>query len=133
MLSKKALHAAQVVTVLATLGLVLLRNAHASSIVSAPVVIQDVARGLCYHTDPSDWTCPDSSLRLFTDASAIAKATITIVDRSGKSKTVDLPAGTDAVFLSKNAVRNFLIRYYRDTEQTKKRRALTDYVTSHSR
>jgi hypothetical protein len=132
MFSNKVARSVQLVVGLAIVAMVVLPDAHATPIVAAEAVTQGGERGLCYHTDPSDWTCPDSTFKLAVNSSALVSATITIVDKAGRSQTVRLPAGTDAVFLSSNAVRNFLIRYYRDTKQTAKLRALTAYVTSHA-
>ena len=120
-----------VVAVLATIGVALFSTAYASAaprrLASPP---EDV--GLCYHTDPSDYHCPDSTATFFATASSIAKITITIVDKSGRSKTTELPGGTDAIFMSNYAVKNFLIRYYRATKQSAKARSLTAFLASHS-
>lgn len=134
MTSKRLLYAVPLAATIATIGLALISTAHAA----ATALPGDVSsqpggsRGICYHTDPSDYHCPDSTAAFLVDASDIAKITMTIAEKSGKSKTVELPSGTDAVFFSSNSVKGFLIRYYRDTRQTKKLNALTAYLKSHS-
>lgn len=87
--------------------------------------------GICYHTDPSDWHCPDSTAR-FSQMSAayMAGATLTITDKSGATHTTTFPAGTDAIFLSSNAMRNFLVRHY-DATNARKAAAVRAYIRAH--
>jgi hypothetical protein len=132
MLSKKLAYTTLLIGALPIVALVVLPDARAASTVAATPTVQVENRGLCYHTDPSDWTCPDSLARFTADSRSLTKVSITLVDKSGRSQTMDLPGGTDAIFLSSNAVKNFLMRYYRDTKQTAKLRALTAYVGRHA-
>ena len=131
MSSKRIVLALPLIGIVATIGVVLLSTAHAAPVVAEASTAQGGERGICYHTDPSDYHCPDSTANFFANASNIAKITMTIVDKSGKTQSMDLPGGTDAVFLSSYAVRNFLVRYYRDTKQSAKMRRLTTYLERH--
>ena len=56
---------------------------------------------------------------------------MTINYKDGKSRTIQLGEGTDAVFLSSNSVRNFLLRHYQATN-AKKARAVKAYLAKHS-
>jgi hypothetical protein len=74
-------------------------------------------RSICYHTEESEWICPDTSLQI-----ALAdyeSATLTIRTRGGQTVSVALPGNADAIFTSKAAVENFLLRYYDDVDTTK--------------
>ncbi len=129
MSSQRSFRAIALVSAIAIVCLVVLQAAQAAPVWGAPLMLQDRMGSVCYHTDPSDWTCPDSTG--FTRTSGIASASMTITYRDGKTKTVQLPAETDAVFLSSNSVRNFLLRYYQATN-LKKARALKAYLAKHS-
>ena len=130
MLARKTSHTFAFVFALAIAGLVLLRAAQAAPAESAASVPQDHGGSACIHTDPSDWTCPDSTGTL-TRMSGVASASMTITYKDGKSRTLQLPEGTDAVFLSSSSVRNFLLRHYQATN-LKKARAVRAYLAKHS-
>jgi hypothetical protein len=95
--------------------------------------------GLCYHTDPSDYVCPlpdtgfaravpgTTTAKLNDDANYVQRVSVTVVDRAGRSYTNELPATTDAIFLSAKAVRTFLLRHYQATN-TRKATALSVYL-----
>jgi hypothetical protein len=61
--------------------------------------------------------------RVFTglnaDATGVQSVSVTVVDKQGRSYTNQLPATTDAIFLSSKSVRTFLLRHYRATNATK--------------
>lgn len=79
-------------------------------------------RAVCVHNDMSQWECPDSSAAMSgfkIPASEYEGATMTVRTRSGRTYTVTLNSNIDAVFTSKWAVENFLLRYYDDTDRTK--------------
>jgi len=84
-------------------------------------------RGVCYHTDPSDWNCPDTSLSIRSTSLDVASVSVTVAYTDGRSQTVQLPAQTDAVFLSAKSMRNFLVRHYRATNH-KKMNAVLSYL-----
>ncbi|HEU4994987.1 MAG TPA: hypothetical protein VFT29_09205 [Gemmatimonadaceae bacterium] len=95
---------------------------------------QDVAiiHGICYHTDPSDYHCPDSMARFASrGADFIKEAYISVTDKQGKEYKTILPPNADAVFLSRAAMENFLLRHYRATN-AKKAEALRVYIRTHS-
>ncbi len=81
-------------------------------------------RSLCYHTDTSEWVCPDtnsqSQVRGFLIPLADYQgATLTVTERNGRTHTIPLGPNVDAIFTSKSAVENFLLRYYDDTDKAK--------------
>jgi len=90
----------------------MVQNASAASL--AATLLQPGA--VCWHTDPSDWHCTDSSSNQMLAASgAVRSAEVTVTYVNGAKETYQLPAMTDAVFLSRNALTNFLLRHYRAT------------------
>lgn len=130
---KKLMYALPLAVAFSIAGLALRRAAQAAPIAPAPSVTQDSYRLMCYHTDPSDWVCPDTTGRLFTLTSATIKsASLTITDSAGRTQTVAFPARTDAVFLSANAMRNFLVRHYQATNR-RKAREVTAFIAAHVR
>jgi len=65
--------------------------------------------------------------RLLIDANSIQRVSITVIDKAGNSYTNDLPATTDAVFLSVKSVRSFLLLHYQATNAAKAK-ALSTYL-----
>lgn len=126
------------VRVLAALVLVIsavyFGTAHAASIGSGPAARQAEIIPICWHDQLSQYHCPDTSLSSVwsTEHSNIESVKLTITTRSGLPRTIVLPRGADAVFLSKSAVENFLVRYY-DATATDKAVRVRAYVSSHSR
>lgn len=74
--------------------------------------------GPCWHVGVSDWTCPDSTFAART-SEYITSVSITVETRDGKRVTSRLPAGVDAVFLTRDATEKFLLSYYWATNKTK--------------
>lgn len=74
-------------------------------------------RSVCYHNDQSEWICPDTNMQI--PVADYESATITIRTRGGQTFTVPLAGNVDAIFTSKAAVENFLLRYYDDVDRTK--------------
>lgn len=113
-------------------------NAQAASTAAATgaaVVRQDENEPpICRHDDLSQWYCPDTAGRFswIGDKADVASVRLTITRMNGRSRTVNFPRGTDAVFLSKFAVDNFLTRYYDATDRVKAR-DVRSYVALHSR
>ena len=83
------------------------------------------ARGLCdevcCHVDGSRYECPDSTLkyRMYQKAGEIASATLLITTANRQTVVINLPKGTDALFLTPDAVESFLLRHYEATDRTK--------------
>lgn len=141
--SKRLISALALVAILPAITVVSRPTAHAASATLAPPVQTEIS-GLCYHTDPSDYHCPGSdtssavisvpnatTAKLSADANYVQRVSITVVDRSGKSYTNELPATTDAIFLSVKSVRTFLLRHYQATN-AKKATALSVYLSKHA-
>ena len=77
-----------------------------------------VQSGPCWHVGVSDWTCPDSQM-VASRPDYVTGVSITVQTRDGKSQTVRLPAGVDAIFLTKEATEKFLLSYYWATNKEK--------------
>ena len=73
--------------------------------------------GPCWHVGVSDWVCPDSLA--VRSADYVTSLSLTIETRDGKKRTVKLPAGVDAMFLTKDATERFLLPYYWATNRNK--------------
>ena len=88
---------------------------HASS--SAVALCDEV----CCHVTGSRYECPDSTTnyRMFQAAGEIASATLMITTAKRQTIVINVPRGTDAVFLTPNAVESFLLRHYEATDRTK--------------
>lgn len=67
------------------------------------------ADGPCYHTDISRYVCPDSQLYRSEE---IASVLLTVVNRAGQRRTIELPRDVDAILLTKASVEKFLLSYY---------------------
>ena len=98
---------------------------------AGPASIIQEHGGVCYHTDPSDWNCPDTSGSFQASALNVESVSVTVNYAGGRSQTVKLPEKTDAIFLSAKSMRNFLVRHYRATNQ-KKMYAVLDYLKRHT-
>lgn len=68
-----------------------------------PGALADV---ICYHSDGSRWSCPDSTANrgVIRDGSDVERVALTIRLRGGRTVRAVLPAGTDAVFLTPEAM-----------------------------
>jgi hypothetical protein len=73
--------------------------------------------GPCWHVGVSDWDCPDSTMVRGPDY--ITSVSMTVETRDGKRFTKKLPAGVDAVFLTKQSTEKFLLSYYWATNREK--------------
>lgn len=90
----------------------------------------------CEHdqfVDPSQWTCSDTTHYAQVLASEVETMTLIVDLKNGHSRAFRLNRGTDAVFLSRFAVENFLAKYYEETNQRAKAIALREYITTHWR
>jgi len=76
---------------------------------------------ICWHDDFSVYHgCGD-----FFDPAAVKSVTVTVTYTDGRAFTATTSGvKADAVFLSKSAAQNFLVRYYRAKGETKKLQAL---------
>lgn len=75
---------------------------------------------ICRHTELSEWDCGAASDASVSGVLAdITSATVTSALRGGNSATRTFPAKADAMFFTRGAVSNFLLRYYRATSRTK--------------
>ena len=83
--------------------------------------------GPCWHIGVSDWTCPDSMAA--SSADYITSVSVTIETRDGRRVTRRLPAGVDAMFLTRSATEKFLLSYYWATNK-EKAEALTRRLTA---
>ena len=83
--------------------------------------------GPCWHVGVSDWDCPDSTMARSSDY--ITSVSITVETRGGKRVTKKLPAGIDAIFLTKQSTEKFLLSYYWATNR-EKAEALTRKLTA---
>jgi hypothetical protein len=81
----------------------------------------------CWHVGVSDWTCPDSMMARTSDY--ITSASLTIETKDGRRLTRRLPAGVDAIFLTKESTEKFLLSYYWATNR-EKAEALTRRLTA---
>jgi hypothetical protein len=130
----QAKHAAPILVVasLAIAALAYSRIGEAATTAAAKPLRQGGGPIVCYHTDPSDWNCPDSIARTMSiNARNVASATIVVRYKTGGADTVQLPAETDAVFLSAKAMRIFLARHY-DATNAKKARDVRRFLARHS-
>jgi hypothetical protein len=88
------------------------RQVSAGAVSPSPVVSTQSGGGdICYHTFPSDRVCPDSASYRPVSASDILKASVSITTSSG-TRTIPLPPGVDAVFLTRESAEKFLLPYY---------------------
>lgn len=74
--------------------------------------------GPCWHVGVSDWTCPDSTMSTGR-ADYVTSVSVTVETRDGKRSTVKLPAGVDAIFLTRESTEKFLLSYYWATNREK--------------
>ena len=72
--------------------------------------------GPCFHLAVSDWDCPDS---MMVRPDYVTGVSITVETRDGKRFMKRLPAGVDAVFLTKQSTEKFLLSYYWATNKEK--------------
>lgn len=73
--------------------------------------------GPCWHIGVSDWDCPDSMAVGSPDY--ITSVSVTIETRDGRRVTRKLPAGVDAMFLTRASTEKFLLSYYWATNREK--------------
>lgn len=88
------------------------RNALASRVAQSPAPPMPI----CYHIEPSEYICPDTSRFVVTSREVMA-VEMTVVLRSGRRITHRIgdgkrPVPVDAIFLSRDAVQDFLLPYY---------------------
>jgi len=76
---------------------------------------------VCCHVTGSRYECPDSTMgyRMFQTPGEITSATLMITTAKRQTVVINLPKGTDALFLTPNAVESFLLRHYEATDRTK--------------
>jgi hypothetical protein len=112
-----SVRAAQYAAVSAVLATVLIAGCRASSstFISPPAEL----RSVCWHNDFSEWECPDSTATFAFRAGEVTSMSLTVTTRDGRTRTMPLRPDVDAMFLSKAAVQNFLVRYYDATDRTK--------------
>jgi hypothetical protein len=77
-----------------------------------------IQTGPCWHVGVSDWTCPDSMMAV-RSADYVTSVSITVETKDGKRITTKLPAGVDALFLTREATEKFLLSYYWATNKAK--------------
>ena len=82
--------------------------------------------GPCWHVGVSDYECPDSTMVRGPDY--VRSVSITVETRDGKRFTKRLPAGVDAIFLTRQSTEKFLLSYYWATNR-EKAEALTRELT----
>jgi hypothetical protein len=109
---------------------------------STATPMQDLTiRSLCYHTDGSEWICPDTSARLSGGSADVARrlaatsadvdsVVLTVYSRRGRTQRFTAPPRTDAIFLSRSAVDNFLLRYYEVTRAEEKAALVRRFLRS---
>lgn len=73
--------------------------------------------GPCWHVGVSDWDCPDSMA--VRGAEYVRNVSITVETSDGKRITKRLPAGVDAIFLTRGSTEKFLLSYYWATNKEK--------------
>lgn len=90
-------------------------TAHAAP--SAPVLaLQEGDGGVCWHTQLSQYQCPDSSSRYrMVGATERAGAALALVTAENRLRMIPIPGNVDAIFLTPAGVENFLLRYYSST------------------
>jgi hypothetical protein len=74
--------------------------------------------GPCWHEGVSDWRCPDSTMAV-RSADYVTSVSVTVETKDGKRTTTKLPAGIDAIFLTRDATEKFLVSYYWATNKGK--------------
>ena len=74
--------------------------------------------GPCWHVGVSDWVCPDSTMTAGRSDN-VTSVSLTVETRDGKRSTVRLPAGVDAIFLTRESTEKFLLSYYWATNREK--------------
>jgi hypothetical protein len=74
--------------------------------------------GPCWHVGLSDWQCPDSMM-IASRPDYVTSVSMTVETRDGKRASVRLPAGVDAIFLTREATEKFLLSYYWSTNKEK--------------
>ena len=74
----------------------------------------------CVHTQISEWECfvVDAAARSAPLDSTTSR-TLTVELRDGRTITRTFPGNTDAIFLTRGSVSNFLLRYYQQTNKSK--------------
>jgi hypothetical protein len=117
--SKKPYFALTLATAALGIAVVFRPTAHAAS---ATLPLQD-GIAVCYHVDPSDYRCPDSLMTMRypvpQNALEVQSVAVTVTYKDGRKVTSQLPATTDAVFLSKKSLRAFLLLHYLATDDKK--------------
>jgi hypothetical protein len=73
--------------------------------------------GPCWHVGVSDYECPDSTMVVGPDY--VRSVSITVETTDGKRFTKRLPAGVDAIFLTRQSTEKFLLSYYWATNREK--------------
>ncbi len=89
------------------------RQVSAGAVSPSPALVSTQPGGgdICYHTFPSDRVCPDSAKYSPVSANDILRASVSITTSSG-TRTIPLPPGVDAVFLTRESAEKFLLPYY---------------------
>jgi hypothetical protein len=77
-----------------------------------------IMSGPCWHVGVSDYTCPDSTMAA-SGYDLITSVSLTVETKGGKKATVKLPAGVDAIFLTRQSTEKFLLSYYWATNKEK--------------
>ena len=77
-----------------------------------------IMSGPCWHVGVSDWTCPDSTMAV-RSADYVTSVSVIVETKDGKRTTTKLPAGIDAIFLTRDATEKFLVSYYWATNKAK--------------
>ena len=83
---------------------------------------------VCWHTQFSDYQCPDSSRRLLVDATEIASVSVSITTKDGKKYSQTTKDPVDALFFTKKAVEIFLLVHYDVLPDRKKSRELRKFL-----
>jgi hypothetical protein len=118
-LAKGRYGAAAILSIVAVAGLADLRGAQATPSDAAESVALANRKWGCVHTDGSDWDCPDTSFRFMSASRDIASAALAVTSTRGRTDTLHLPRGTDAVFLTRSATVRFLVPYYTRSNRAK--------------
>jgi hypothetical protein len=106
------------VTVTAATTFVLSGGTTVSAHAAQPVARAAMFIGPCWHVGVSDWDCPDSMM-VVGSADYITSVSVTVETRGGKRATMKLPAGVDAIFLTRQSTEKFLLSYYWATNREK--------------
>ena len=91
----------------------------ASTRLTGPEVsLQQLMAAPCWHTQLSQWKCPDSTRRLSAAAvaGAISGATVTVLGANGRLTVTNIEDRVDAIFLTDDAMQRFLLPYYQRTD-----------------